>query len=223
MCPAKGRKAGSSTGQKGGSTKGPGKRLESKVGKAFDEARDVAEELAASSEIRRQTAEVAQLVTETLRSGGKVLLCGNGGSAADAQHIAAELVGRFRRERSGLCAMALTTDSSILTSVANDYGYAEVFRRQVEALGRRGDVLVGISTSGNAENVLRAVEEAKRLGVRTVGLTGSGGGRLAGAVDIAILCPSGVTARIQECHEIIGHAVCDIVEEAFAESGGEKA
>ena len=223
MCPAKGRKAGSSTRQKSAKAPAPGKDLESKVGKAFEDAREVAEELAASSEIRKKTAEVAALVMEALRSGGKVLLCGNGGSAADAQHIAAEFVGRFRRERMGLCAMALTTDSSILTSVANDYGYAEVFRRQVEALGRRGDVLVGMSTSGNAENVLRAVEEAKRLSIKTVGLTGSGGGKLAGAVDIAILCPSSVTARVQECHATIGHTVCDIVEEAFADSGGGKA
>ncbi len=210
MCPTKARK-------------GPGRRLESKVGKIFEEARDVADELADSPEIRKKVAEVAQIVMEALRSGGKVLLCGNGGSAADSQHIAAEFVGRFRRERSGMCAAALTTDSSILTSVSNDYGYAEVFRRQVEALGCKGDVLIGISTSGNAENVLRAVEEAKELGMKTVGLTGSGGGRLAGAVDIAILCPSDATARIQECHEVIGHALCDVVEEALAGSGGKKA
>ncbi|MHC4505056.1 MAG: D-sedoheptulose-7-phosphate isomerase [Planctomycetota bacterium] len=220
MSPAKGRKAASSGRQKSAKARGPDKELVAKVDKAFDDSRDVAEELAASTEIKRQTAEVASLVLETLRSGGKVLLCGNGGSAADAQHIAAEFVGRFRRERMGLCAMALTTDSSIMTSVANDYGYAEVFRRQVEALGRRGDVLIGISTSGNAENILRAVEEAKRLSVRTVGLTGARGGKLAGAVDIAILCPSSVTARIQECHATIGHTVCEIVEEAFAGSGG---
>lgn len=198
---------------------GPGKELESKVRHVFDDARGVIDDLAESKELRAKVAEVARAVIDALRAGGKVLLCGNGGSAADAQHIASELVGRFQRERRACAAIALTTDTSALTSVANDYGYPEVFRRQVEALGRKGDVLIAYSTSGNAENVLRAVDEAKELGIATVGMTGADGGKLAKAVDVAVHAPSNVTARIQECHAVIGHAVCDIVEEALSRSG----
>ena len=186
------------------------------MARVLDEAADVARKLADSDELQGRAAEVAGLVVDAVRKGGKILLCGNGGSAADSQHIAAELVGRFRRERPGYRAMALTTDTSVLTSVANDYGYSEVFRRQVEALGRRGDVLVALSTSGNAENVLRAVKEARRLGLRTVGMTGRTGGKLAAAVDVAVRAPSNSTARVQECHSIIGHAICDLVEAALA-------
>ncbi len=193
-------------------------KIESRVVQLFEEARTVVEDLAASADLQKSVAEVARVVTEALLSGHKVLLCGNGGSAADSQHIAGELVGRFRRERAGAAAVALTTDSSILTSVANDYGYAEVFRRQVEALGCEGDVLIAYSTSGNAENVLRAVEQAREAGLCTIGMTGSGGGRLGRVVDIAIACPSDLTPRIQECHAMIGHVMCDLVDEALFES-----
>ena len=151
-------------------------------------------------------------IADCLQRGNKLLLCGNGGSAADAQHIAAELVGRFVAERRGLSAIALTTDTSILTSVANDYGYDHVFARQVEAHARTGDVLVGISTSGNSANVLAAVEAATRLGCTTIGLLGHDGGKLKARVDIPIVIPEPQTAYIQECHIVIGHLWCAMVD-----------
>jgi D-sedoheptulose 7-phosphate isomerase len=147
-----------------------------------------------------------------LRAGGKILLCGNGGSASDSQHIAAELVGRFVADRTPLPAIALSTDTSALTAIANDYGYREVFARQVQALGRAGDCLIGISTSGNSDNVLAAVRTAKALGIRTIGLTGRGGGALAQECEIALVVPSDVTARIQEAHIFIGHILCEQIE-----------
>jgi D-sedoheptulose 7-phosphate isomerase len=161
-------------------------------------------------------AEAARQLTEVLQTGGKVLLCGNGGSAADAQHIAAELTGRFERERRALPAVALTTDTSAMTAIANDYGFARIFARQVEALGRTGDALVAISTSGESDNVLAAVDAARLAGLQTVGLAGRTGGRLARACDRCIVVPERSTARIQECHILIGHIWCSLIEEAFA-------
>ncbi len=158
----------------------------------------------------------AGAMVKTFREGGKVLVFGNGGSAADAQHLAAELLGRYRRARRGLPAIALTTDSSALTSIGNDFGFDRVFARQLEALGVAGDVALAISTSGGSPNVLAAVEAARRLGLTVVGLTGGGGSRLARVVDIAIVAPSDVTARIQECHIAAIHALCEAVDEAFA-------
>jgi D-sedoheptulose 7-phosphate isomerase len=158
----------------------------------------------------------AAMLIECLQTGGQVLICGNGGSAADAQHIAAELVGRFRRERKGLAAVALTTDTSVLTALANDYTYDQVFRRQVEALGRPGDLLLAISTSGNSPNLLLAAREAKAAGMATCALLGKDGGRLAGEVDLALVVPADDTARIQEGQTVIYHIICDLVEEAFA-------
>lgn len=155
----------------------------------------------------------------TLRQGGKVLLCGNGGSAADAQHIAAELVGRFVRARPGLAAIALTTDTSALTAIANDFGYEQVFARQVQALGRSGDVLVAISTSGNSANVIAAVTQAQAEGMKVVGLLGGDGGALADRVDQALIVPSRETARVQECHILIGHIWCQMVDEAAVSEG----
>jgi phosphoheptose isomerase len=155
----------------------------------------------------------------TLRQGGKVLLCGNGGSAADAQHIAAELVGRFVRARPGLAAIALTTDTSALTAIANDFGYEQVFARQVQALGRSGDVLVAISTSGNSANVIAAVTQAQAQGMKVVGLLGGDGGALAARVDQALIVPSRETARVQECHILIGHIWCQMVDEAAVSEG----
>jgi D-sedoheptulose 7-phosphate isomerase len=154
-----------------------------------------------------------ELVAAALRDGHKLLLFGNGGSAADAQHIAAEFVNRFKIERTPLPAIALTTDTSALTSIANDYGYAQVFAKQVRALGRPGDVALAISTSGNAANVLRAVTECKRIGVHTIGLTGGSGGKLAGAADL-VLRAAGTTetARIQETHILVGHVICELVD-----------
>jgi phosphoheptose isomerase len=154
----------------------------------------------------------ALALAATLRGGGKVLVFGNGGSAADAQHIAAELVGRFEIERAALPAIALTTDTSALTAIANDYGFAHVFARQVEALGRRGDVALAISTSGSSANVLEGVEAARRAGLATIGLCGAPGCLLCEAVDIAIAAPAGDTARVQEVHLAVEHALCRAVE-----------
>jgi D-sedoheptulose 7-phosphate isomerase len=162
-------------------------------------------------------AAAAEMVSR-LRRGGKVMVCGNGGSAADAQHFAAELVNRFQRERRPYAALALTTDSSVLTSIANDYDYAQVFSKQVEALGRADDVLLAISTSGQAENVCRAVAAAKAVGAWTLALCGGTGGALARQAD-AVLCvaSSSVTARIQEGHSMIVHALCQLLEEQLAD------
>jgi D-sedoheptulose 7-phosphate isomerase len=155
---------------------------------------------------------IARAMTASLHGGGKVLWCGNGGSAGDSQHLAAELVGRFRRERRGLASVALTTDSSALTAIANDYGYEAVFSRQVEALGAEGDILVGISTSGNSRNVIAALEAARAQGLVTVGFTGAGGGRMAALADHLFAAASRDTARIQEAHILAGHMICDWIE-----------
>jgi D-sedoheptulose 7-phosphate isomerase len=155
----------------------------------------------------------AALMAQALKSGGKVMFCGNGGSAADSQHLAAELTGRFIDDRVPLAGLALSTDTSALTCIANDYSFDDVFARQVVALGRPGDVLIGISTSGNSRNVLRAVEQARMKQVHVIGLLGKGGGELAQWCDIAIIVPSDVTARIQESHILIGHTLCGLVEQ----------
>ena len=160
-------------------------------------------------------ARAGAMLIDCLRAGGKVMFCGNGGSAADSQHLAAELLGRYLKDRAPLPALALTVDTSVLTAVGNDFGYGEVFERQVRGLGRPGDVLVGLSTSGNSENVLRAIAAARELGVRSIGLTGQGGGRMAGAADLCIRVPSGRTNEIQEMHIAIGHLLCEMVETAL--------
>jgi D-sedoheptulose 7-phosphate isomerase len=147
-----------------------------------------------------------------LGAGGKLMFCGNGGSAADSQHLASELTGRFIKDRRPLAGIALTTDSSALTCIGNDYAFEHVFARQLTALARAGDGLVAISTSGNSLNVLRAVEAAREAGVFTLGLLGRDGGRLAGACDAAIVVPHAVTARIQEAHMLIGHTLCGVIE-----------
>ncbi len=163
-------------------------------------------------ENRERIFTVFKEIAERVKGGNKVLLCGNGGSAADCQHIAAELVGRFNMERRALPAIALTTDTSILTAVANDYSFDRIFERQVEALGQEGDVLIGISTSGNSENVLKAVEKAKEMGILTVGFLGRDGGKLAGIVDHAFIVKNFSTPRIQEVHITLGHVLCDFIE-----------
>lgn len=160
--------------------------------------------------------EAARMTVETLKRGGTLLFFGNGGSAADAQHLAAEFVNRFRLERAPLAALALTTDASALTAIANDREFGEVFARQVEALGKPGDLAFALSTSGKSRNVLRGVEAARARGLKTVGLTGEGGGPLAALVDLALVVPSRSTARIQEVHLAIGHALCEVVDRAFA-------
>jgi D-sedoheptulose 7-phosphate isomerase len=159
--------------------------------------------------------QIADRMIRALQAGNKILWCGNGGSAADSQHLAAEIVGRFRRERRAWASIALTTDTSILTAVGNDYGYEAIFARQIEALCQAGDVVVGLTTSGNSQNVCNAVQCARTLGAFTVGLTGEGGGKLASLADACLRVPSGDTARIQECHILFGHALCDRVESAL--------
>ncbi len=154
----------------------------------------------------------AMLITDSLVRGNKVLWCGNGGSAAQSQHLAAELVGHFRRHRAGLASIALTTDTSILTAVANDFGYEEIFRRQVGALCQPGDVVIGISTSGNSKNVCAALQKARQMDAATVALTGKTGGRIAALADVCIRVPSTDPARIQEVHSLYGHILCEWVE-----------
>ena len=161
--------------------------------------------------------DAAAAIVDALKRGSTLLIFGNGGSASDAQHAAAELVGRFERERPGLAAVALTTDLSVLTSVANDYGFDRVFARQVEALGRAGDVAFGISTSGTSRNVVAALETARARGLQTVALTGRDGGAAGRAAGIHINVPSDSTARVQEVHRTMLHVICDIVERAFVE------
>ena len=157
----------------------------------------------------------AQLMVQTLQNGRKILLCGNGGSAADAQHIAAELTGRYKTERRGLPAIALTTDTSALTAIANDFGYDKVFSRQVDALANQGDLVIGISTSGNSANVLLALEQAKSMGCATIGLTGNSGGKMNALCDINLVVPSNNTPRIQEMHILFGHILCQIVDASW--------
>jgi D-sedoheptulose 7-phosphate isomerase len=157
----------------------------------------------------------AQRIANALKNGNKLMLCGNGGSAADSQHIAAEFTGRFIKDRPPLAAMALSTDSSALTCIANDYSFDEIFSRQVQGLGRAGDCLLAISTSGNSKNVIRAVEMARTLGIYTIGLLGRDGGRLKSLCDLSIVVESPTTARIQEAHIFIGHTICGAVEQAL--------
>lgn len=157
----------------------------------------------------------ANAMIGSLKAGGKILAFGNGGSAADSQHLAAELVGRFRKERRALPAIALTTNTSTMTAMANDYSFDAVFSREVEALGKRGDVAVAISTSGNSKNVIEAVKKAKSLGMKTVGLLGCGGGKLKGMCDIPIVAASDSTPRVQESHILIIHIICQLVEDGM--------
>jgi D-sedoheptulose 7-phosphate isomerase len=164
--------------------------------------------------------EAAKLCLECVLHGGKILFCGNGGSAADAQHFAGELVGRFRLERGAIPAIALTADTAVITALANDYSFEMVFARQVEALGREGDILVAITTSGKSPNVLLAIEKAHDLGLRVIAFTGSAGGPAADAADVAVKAPSGETSHAQEALLVAGHAICAAVETGFAAAGG---
>ena len=159
--------------------------------------------------------EACAKIVASIQHGGKVMLCGNGGSAADAQHIAAEFTGRFIKDRPPIAAVALSTDSSALTCIGNDYSFDDVFIRQLQALGRTGDCLIGISTSGNSRNVIKAVEHARANGILTIGLLGRDGGKLGPLCDLSITVKSDVTARIQECHILLAHTICGIVEESL--------
>ena len=187
--------------------------IRERVATQLEEASTLIAALAASESDR--ICRMAELIVDTCRRGGKLLICGNGGSAADAQHMAGELVGRFLKEREPLNCIAITTDTSILTAVGNDYGFEEVFSRQVAAHGREGDMLLAISTSGNSPNILRAVEEARRLKIGVIALSGRDGGKLAPAADICIMIPSRTCPRIQEGHAVIIHVICDLVEQSL--------
>ncbi|MGX2972986.1 D-sedoheptulose 7-phosphate isomerase [Helicobacter sp. T3_23-1059] len=156
--------------------------------------------------------EVAKLITDSLQNGGKLIAFGNGGSAADAQHFAAELSGRYKKERKALAGIAISTDTSALTAIGNDYGFEVVFSRQVEAIAQKGDVLFGISTSGNSTNVLKAFESGKKIGCKCVGLSGKGGGKMNALSDINLVIPSDNTPRIQEAHILLIHALCGLIE-----------
>lgn len=156
-----------------------------------------------------------EMITSVIKNGNKVLIAGNGGSAADAQHIAAELSGRFVKERKALPGIALTTDTSAITAIANDYGYEYVFSRQLEALGQPGDLFIGISTSGNSEGILNAFKAAKKIGCKSLGLSGRTGGKMNDLCDLNIIVPSDITARIQEMHILIGHILCKAVDDLF--------
>ena len=167
-------------------------------------------------QMEENLAKASQLAVDTLKQGNKILLCGNGGSAADAQHIAAELTGRYKTERRGLPGIALTTDTSALTAIANDYGYDRVFDRQVEALANRGDLLIGISTSGNSSNIISALNIAKDLGCSTIGFSGKDGGKMNKICDINLVVPSNNTPRIQEIHILLGHTMCQIIDDELS-------
>ena len=184
------------------------------VRRTLDEA--IAIHQAAAAADLKPVVQAADAIVQSLKAGGRLLVFGNGGSAADAQHMAAELVGRFQRERAALAAVALTTDTSVLTSLSNDYAYDQVFSRQIEALGKKGDVAFGISTSGRSPNVVAAFDAARSLGLTTVALTGRDGGPIGHGADIHINVASDSTARAQEVHRTLLHALCDLVERAFA-------
>ena len=183
------------------------------IAREFEAHLKTIEAVIGSMEADLETA--SNLAADVLKRGNKVLLCGNGGSAADAQHIAAELTGRYKTERRGLPAIALTTDTSALTAISNDYGYAKVFDRQVEALANKDDLLIGISTSGNSGNIISALKCAKALGCHTIGFSGRDGGAMNQVCDINLVVPSNDTPRIQEMHILLGHTLCQIVDDAF--------
>jgi len=189
--------------------------FELRVSRSIQASIAAKQRLLGMAEVVSAVAKVSKILVDVLKQGNKALLFGNGGSAADAQHIAAELVGRFGFDRPPLPALALSVNTSCVTAIGNDYGFELVFARQIEALGRPGDVAVGISTSGNSPNVLRAVSAAKKMGLHTVALTGCTGGELRNAVDNCICVPSNETPRIQECHILIGHIISELVEQTI--------
>jgi D-sedoheptulose 7-phosphate isomerase len=162
-----------------------------------------------------QIVQAVKLILKCLQAGGKIILFGNGGSAADSQHVAAEFIGRFQKERRSIPAIALTTDTSILTALSNDYSFDIIFSRQIEGLGSKKDVAVGFSTSGNSKNVIEGLKAAKKIGMKTISLTGNSGGKVASLTDVSLIVPSTHTARIQESHSCMAHAICELVENHF--------
>jgi D-sedoheptulose 7-phosphate isomerase len=189
-----------------------GSTVEQLVGIEFDKALENFQRMAADAALRAQIGQALELCVQALRSGNKLMFAGNGGSAADAQHWAGELVSRFYYDRPGLPAIALTTDTSILTAIGNDYGYDYTFARQVEALGQAGDVLIAISTSGRSKNILRAIDASEQKGVQVIGFTGENGGDMRERCQVCFRIPSSETPRIQEGHEFIGHLLCALIE-----------
>ncbi|MHB0976074.1 MAG: D-sedoheptulose-7-phosphate isomerase [Candidatus Aquicultorales bacterium] len=195
--------------------------MNNKIVKQFGESIEVKRKLVEDPNAVQVIADVASLIIEAYRAGGKVLFMGNGGSAADAQHLACELVSKFGFDREALPAIALNVNSSLVTAIGNDYGFDNIFARQVEAWARTGDVVVGISTSGNSANIVRALKKAVEMGASTVGFTGQSGGEVADVADVCLKVPSGSTPRIQEAHIVAGHIVCSLVEEGlFGEANG---
>lgn len=192
--------------------------MNNRIDEVINDKIDQLKKLGEDSSYKEQLNSTVDYITNSILNGGKVLICGNGGSAADAQHIAAEFVGRFVMERKGFPAIALTTDTSNLTAIGNDYSYDEVFRRQVEALGNKGDVLIGISTSGNSENVIRAIEEAKKRDMVVIGLTGKTGGKMKEMCDVSFVFEIKDTARIQELHMMTYHLICEFSEIKLTEA-----
>jgi len=180
---------------------------------------EVKKKLLEDTKIKTEIQEVAEKCVEVYRRGNKTLIAGNGGSASDSQHMAAELSGRFNFDRPGLPSVALTANTSALTAIGNDYGYDKVFSRQLQADGAEGDMFIGLSTSGNSLNILKAIEECKKKGIVTVGLTGASGHKMAEVCDYCIMVPSKSTARIQECHILIIHLICAVVEESLFGGG----
>jgi len=194
--------------------------LKERIVTEFDKTVGLLQRMSRDDALHDQIQQALDLSVQALRRGNKLLFAGNGGSAADAQHWAGELVSRFYYDRPGLPGIALTTDTSILTAIGNDYGYDYVFARQVEALGQQGDVLYAISTSGNSRNIVRAIEAARAKGVQVIGFTGQGGGQMAALCDLCFRVPSGETPRIQEGHEALGHMLCALIEaEMFPRRG----
>lgn len=189
-------------------------RMTAFIQSEFSASLDLVRALSEDQALHAQIETVVDMCVDALKGGNKILFAGNGGSAADAQHWAGELVSRFYYDRPGLPGIALTTDTSILTAIGNDYGYDYVFARQVEALGRRGDVFFAISTSGNSANIVRAIESARERGIKVVGFTGQGGGRMADMCDQCLRMPSTSTPKIQEGHELVGHMICALIEKA---------
>ncbi|WP_296916268.1 SIS domain-containing protein [uncultured Megasphaera sp.] len=180
-----------------------------------DRIAEHAQVLEATKILIPQIEKAGQLIKDALHQGKKIIFCGNGGSAADAQHLAAEIVGRFQKERPALPALALTVDTSAITAIANDYGFETVFRRQLEGLGNAGDILVGISTSGNSKNIIQAITYAKSHQITTIGLTGNGGGQMKNLCDLCLDIPSPKTSHTQEMHIMIGHILCEIAESDY--------
>lgn len=189
--------------------------MQEEISRQIEEARRIMEAMRDDAALRQAVQRAAETCLRSLKAGGKLLLAGNGGSAADAQHMAGEFVSRFAFDRPGLAAIALTTDTSILTAIGNDYGYETLFARQVQALGAKGDVLIVYSTSGTSPNILRALEEAGARGMATIGLTGNRGGPMKNLCDVLLEVPSAQTPKIQEGHLVLGHILCGLVERAL--------